>query len=170
MDMMERIYVKCCSFSWYYEKMTNQECAWTYEPNKSIVIDSHLLPHMDDLFSEMLRAPVFPTNNLAYHHVWTFSRWILWILKSNAHREERAVRRTDSKKGVSETSMVDDTVQMTLVGGTYQCMFNVSNDSIIFAVNLWCDCTGFSCLYLNVSLKGQICCEFSSCFSSYITH
>ncbi|XDV20076.1 hypothetical protein PO909_025458 [Leuciscus waleckii] len=46
-------------------------CVNLREPNKAVVMDSHPLPHMDDLFSEMCGATVFSTIDLAnaYHQV-----------------------------------------------------------------------------------------------------
>nr|XP_055032791.1 uncharacterized protein K02A2.6-like [Misgurnus anguillicaudatus] len=46
-------------------------CVDLREPNKAVVMDSHPLPHMDDLFSEMRGATVFSTIDLAnaYHQV-----------------------------------------------------------------------------------------------------
>lgn len=46
-------------------------CVDLREPNKAVVMDSHPLPHMDDLFSEMRGAIVFSTIDLAnaYHQV-----------------------------------------------------------------------------------------------------
>lgn len=42
-----------------------------HEPNKAVVVDSHPLPHMDDIFTEILGATVFSTIDLAnaYHQV-----------------------------------------------------------------------------------------------------
>lgn len=40
-------------------------CVDYREPNKAVVMDSHQLPHMDDIFSEMRRATVFSTTDLA---------------------------------------------------------------------------------------------------------
>ena len=41
------------------------------EPNKAVVMDSYLLPHMEELFSEMCGATVFSTIDLAnaYHQM-----------------------------------------------------------------------------------------------------
>lgn len=46
-------------------------CVDLREPNKAVVMDSHPLPHMDDLFSEIRGATVFSTIDLAnaYHQV-----------------------------------------------------------------------------------------------------
>lgn len=46
-------------------------CVDFREPNKAVVMDSHPLPHMDDIFSEMRGAIVFSTIDLAnaYHQV-----------------------------------------------------------------------------------------------------
>uniref|UniRef100_A0A3P9H5V6 Gypsy retrotransposon integrase-like protein 1 n=1 Tax=Oryzias latipes TaxID=8090 RepID=A0A3P9H5V6_ORYLA len=46
-------------------------CVDYREPNKAIVMDSHPLPHMDDIFSNMYGATVFSTIDLAnaYHQV-----------------------------------------------------------------------------------------------------
>lgn len=46
-------------------------CVDYREPNKAVVMDSHPLPHMDDIFTEMRGATVFSTIDLAnaYHQV-----------------------------------------------------------------------------------------------------
>lgn len=74
MDVIERIDASPCVSPIVFTLRKNGKvrlCVDYRELNKAIVMDSHPLPHMDDIFSEMRGATIFSTIDLAnaYHQV-----------------------------------------------------------------------------------------------------